>query len=165
MVFENKELSWPNLFLSSPESLGDEHGCITLRWSLKVLVTNYFITEWLYITKKKKPKYLVTHIFRHLLFSSSNVLFVGKIFRQQIFYLFIYLFILLSYWVTIVFHHLKIYVVTKYFVNNYFCFIFLFFIKLWVKIFVFIRHHSSHFISHQKQFVGTYFLSILGDKI
>ena len=27
-----------------------------------------------------------------------------------------------------------------------------------------VRHHSSHFLSHQKQFVGTYFLSILGDE-
>ncbi len=103
MVFGDKQLLSPNLFILSLESLGDEHGCVTLSWSLKVLVTNYFVIEWLYITKTKQ---LVMHMFRHLLFSSPNVLSVDKIFCQQIFLFYFFIF-LLSYRVTILFHHLQ----------------------------------------------------------
>ena len=150
MVFENKQLSWPNLFLSSLESLGDEHGCITLRWSLKVLVTNYFITEWLYITKKKKTKILGDAHFSSLTvfviqcficwknISSTNILFI---------YLFIYFIKLLG---DDSISSPKDLCCDKVFRQQLFLFYFLFFIKLWVKIFVFVRHHSSHFISHQK---------------
>jgi hypothetical protein len=59
------------------------------------------------------------------MFSSPKILFVDKIFRQQII-LFSFIF-LLRHGLTIVFRHLqfrhlKIYVVTKYFVTNYFYF-------------------------------------------
>jgi hypothetical protein len=40
-------------------------------------------------------------------------------------------FYFINYGVTIVLHHLKIYVVTKYYVTDYFYFIYYFFIKLW----------------------------------
>ena len=143
MVFGDEQFSLHNLFISSPELLDNEHGFVTLNWSLKVLVTNYFVTEWLYIYIYKKKK-LVTHMFCHpmfylltkyffllsywvtihLKFLSPKDLCGDKLFFHQ---LFVFFFFLLSYGVMILFRHLKIYVVTNYFVTNYFYFIFYFF--------------------------------------
>ncbi len=105
MIFEDERLSSLKVFILSLETLSDEYEFVTLSVSLKILVTNFFVTEWFYITKKQKQ--LVTHMFRHLMFyitiktnlslmflssywvmniiSSSKTLFVDSIFRHQIF--------------------------------------------------------------------------------
>ena len=103
MVFGDEWLSSPKPFISSPRLLRDEHGFVTLSLSLKVIVTNFFVTELFYRTKEKTL--FVTHMFRHPIFSSPIVLFVDKIFRHSIF-LFSFLFFLLSCGVTILFYHL-----------------------------------------------------------
>jgi hypothetical protein len=72
----------------------------------------------------------VTIVFRQLMFSSPKDLCGDKILRHQLF-LFSFYFYFINFGVTIVLRHLKIYVVTKYCVTDYFYFIYYLFIKLW----------------------------------
>ena len=61
--------------------------------------------------------------------SSPKDLYGDEIFCHQLF-LFSFIFIFINYGVTLVFRHLKIYVVTKYCVTNYFLFFYYFFLLL-----------------------------------
>ena len=72
----------------------------------------------------------VTIVFCQLMFSSPKDLCGDEILRHQLF-LFSFYFYFINFGVTIVLRHLKIYVVTKYCVSDYFYFIYYFFIKLW----------------------------------
>jgi hypothetical protein len=72
----------------------------------------------------------VTIVVCQLMFSSPKDLCGDEILRHQLF-LFSFYFYFINFGVTIVLRHLKIYMVTKYCVTDYFYLIYYFFIKLW----------------------------------
>ena len=108
--------------ISLLELLGDEHGFVTISLSLKVLMTNYFVTEWFYITKKTKQ-----------LVSSVNV-FNTKCFIwwQNISSTYIFI-LLLRHEVTIVFCHVKFSSLKDFCGDKLYChnFFFFFFFMGW----------------------------------